>query len=573
MYRNLPEVLNETAHHYPERKAFIYLKDGEMESVSCTYRELLLQSQALAGYFQYLGLEGERIMILLPSGIDYIISFLASLYAKAIPIPVYPPSKSRNAERIAAIYADSTPALIITPTPQDADKLPSSMQAAHIIQLNDIMSCNHLFYKHTESIPSEDIAFLQYTSGSTSSPKGVMVSHRNLHHNFAMMQQRFEHAANTIMATWLPIYHDMGLIGNVLQNIYNGGTCYLMSPLDFIQKPIRWLRAISKFGVTFSGGPDFAYRLCIQKISQEEKAALDLSSWTNAFNGAEPVRAETIRQFVDQFGVCGFQEQAMMPSYGLAEGTLCVTVGSRLASPNLLLLNDKAMQKHQVLLEDNTGPGTRLLVGCGQISAHQQIKIVEPFTKVEHTEGEIGEIWIKGDSVAQGYWGAPVASADTFAACLSDTGGGPYLRTGDLGFIHEGELFITGRLKDLIIIRGQNYYPQDIEQIAAGCHSEINAASTAAFSIDVQGKEELVILCEMNREFKHVIQRKQLDLAASLNDIAQNIQMKINEQFQLHAHDIKIVKPLHIPKTSSNKIQRHKCKQMYLSGSLIAWGG
>ncbi|MBN3527359.1 AMP-binding protein [Paenibacillus apiarius] len=573
MYRNLLEVLDQMAHQYPERKAFIYLKDGEVESDSCTYRELRLQSQKLAAYFQFLNLEGERIMILLPSGIDYIIAFFGCIYAKALPVPVYPPSKSRNADRIASIHDDAKPALIIAQSPKDSEKLPETMRNAHVIQLDEILRGDYEFVNQDESITCDNIAFLQYTSGSTSTPKGVMVSHRNLLHNFEMMKQRFQHSDNTVMATWLPIYHDMGLIGNVLQNIYNGGSCYVMSPLDFVQKPIRWLRTIGKYGVTYSGGPDFAYRLCLQKITDEDKMDLNLSHWANAFNGAEPVRAETIREFCNGFRACGFREEAMLPSYGLAEGTLCVTVGERGSPPKLLHIDEKALQENEIVVAGRSAIAARTKVGCGQILSHQLIKIVNPAAMLECAAGKAGEIWIQGDSVAKGYWGAPAGSEATFAACLSDTGEGPFLRTGDLGFIHEGELYITGRLKDLIIIRGQNYYPHDIEEIAASCHPEINAASTAAFSIDVHGNEELVVLCEMNREFKHAVQRQQLDMDMCLRDITRHIKTKIIEKLQLHAYDVQIVKPLHIPKTSSNKIQRRKCKDMYLNGSLIMWGG
>lgn len=572
MYRNLLEVLEKMAHQHPDRKAFVYLKDGEVESDSCTYRELCRQSQKLAAYFQLLNLEGERIMILLPSGIDYIIAFFGCMYAKSLPVPVYPPSKSRNAERIASIYNDAKPALVIVQSLQDPEKLPEMMRNVHSIKLDEILQSDYEYKPQIDTIFSDHIAFLQYTSGSTSAPKGVMVSHLNLLHNLEMMKQRFQHSDHTIMATWLPMYHDMGLIGVVLQNIYNGGCCYIMSPLDFVQKPIRWLRTISKYGVTFSGGPDFAYRLCVQKISVEDKSDLNLSHWANAFNGAEPVRADTIREFCNAFRECGFREEAMLPSYGLAEGTLCVTVGEREAPPKFLHIDEKALQSNDIVIEDCSPNTSRAQVGCGQILSYQQIKIVDPLTMIECAAGKAGEIWIKGDSVAKGYWGAPEGSREMFAACLSDTGEGPFLRTGDLGFICDGELYITGRLKDLIIIRGQNYYPHDIEEIAASCHSEINVASTAAFSIDVQGSEELVVLCEMNREFKHIVQRQQLDMEMCLKEITRHIKAEIIEKFQLHTYDIKIVKPLNIPKTSSNKIQRRKCKDMYLNGSLIVWG-
>ncbi|PZM66500.1 fatty acyl-AMP ligase [Paenibacillus dendritiformis] len=573
MYKNLLEMLDYTAYHYPDRKAFIYLKNGEFESESCTYHELRLRSQKLAAYFQFLNLSGERIMILLPGGIDYIIAFFGCLQAGALPVPAFPPSKSRNGQRVTAIYENAKPALLITQSPLDSMKLPEKMRSACSIQLDDILQRDDEFTYRAQTIPIDHIAFLQYTSGSTNTPKGVMVSHRNLLHNLEIMKKRFYHSNDTIMVSWLPMYHDMGLIGNVLQNVYNGGSCYLMSPMDFIQKPIRWLRTITKYRATFSGAPDFAYRLCVQKITDEDKQELNLSPWAIAFNGSEPVRAETIREFCDSFHVCGFRDEALLPSYGLAEATLCVTVAAKEAQKKLLYLDDKALQQNNVAPVKAHGDAARAQVGCGSIFSDQQIKIVDPSTKLECEAGEIGEIWIKGESVAQGYWDAPVESEATFAAYLLDSEEGPFLRTGDLGFVHGGELYIAGRLKDLIIIRGQNYYPQDIEEIAASCHPDINGASLAAFSIEVQGGEELVVVCEMNREFKHAVQRQQLDWEACCSGIAHRIREAIAEQLQLYAYDVKLVKPLNLPKTTSNKIQRRKCKEMYLNGSLFVWGG
>lgn len=574
MYPNLLEMLKSRAQLYPDRQAYIYLKDGEIEKESITYLELEQQVTEIAAYLQMLDIQGERVLLLLPSGIEYILMFFACVYAGVIPVPVYPPSKSRNVERLISIYEDAQPALIILPSDTITHKLPEIMQHTQVMTIQDMQQHELQYIPMYLDISSDDITFLQYTSGSTSNPKGVMVTHRNLIHNFSLMAYEFQHSDRTRIITWLPFYHDMGLIGNVLQNIYNGGTCYIMTPFDFIQNPVRWLKAITKYRITYSGGPDFSYRLCSQKITPTEKQTLDLSSWTHAYSGSEPIHAETIHMFHEQFESCGFQAKSMQPGYGLAEFTLCATVSSLNDGPHIFEVSSTALRHHEIYSAIDIDVSDRSNhVSCGKISHFLCVKIVNPVTKISCDIGEVGEIWLKGDSVAAGYWHDEIKSQATFNATLADTGEQGFLRTGDLGFVAEDELYITGRIKDVMIIRGQNYYPQDIERIIASAHPEINEMNIAAFSIEQQGSEELIIILEMNREFKHLVRKQQLDLEKEIQHIAQNIRANVLEAIQINTWDIQIIQPLSIPKTSSNKIQRSKCKEMYMNGTLNVWGG
>lgn len=572
LYRNLLDMLFDREQRYPDKKAFVYLLNGEVESESLTYGELGQSAKKVAAYLQFLELKGERVLILLPSGIDYLVVFLGCLCAGVIPIPVYPPTKSRNTDRLLSIYENAEPSLIILPSTGMLTKLSATMHNTPTLLIEELLEHDFTYEPQIENISPNDIAFLQFTSGSTSNPKGVMVTHQNLLHNFNLMASKFEHSVQTRMVTWLPFYHDMGLIGNLLQNIYNGSVCYIMSPLDFIQKPIRWLRAISKYAITYSGGPDFSYRLCSQKITEEEKQGLDLGSWSNAYCGSEPIYAETLRMFNDSFKNCGFKEKALLPGYGLAEFTLCATVTRRETGPIVQEVDREALSRNQIIhVTASPEPGVTL-VSSGALSDFLNVEIVDPNALVRCQEREVGEIWLHGDSVATGYWNDPIKSREIFQATLADQEDQFFLRTGDLGFVDQGELYVTGRLKDLIIIRGQNYYPQDIEFDAASCHEDINETSLAAFSINHQGNEELVVVCEMKREFKHKAKQLKRELSEMIDEVVSSIRVRILEKFQIHAYDVQIVHPLGIPKTSSNKVQRSKCKEMYLDGTLHIWG-
>jgi acyl-CoA synthetase (AMP-forming)/AMP-acid ligase II/acyl carrier protein len=416
---------------------------------------------------------------------------------------------------------------------------------------------------HKPAINSDTLAFLQYTSGSTGTPKGVMVTHGNLLHNEQMIQQGMQHTEKTIFVGWLPLFHDMGLIGNVLQPLYLGIPCIFMSPMDFLQRPVRWLQAISRYKATTSGGPNFAYDLCVSKITNEQREALDLSSWDVAFNGAEPVRAETLERFANTFEPYGFCREAFYPCYGMAETTLIISGGLKASLPVLKTLQADALEKNQVVSAFRENDEVRTLVGCGQTLLDQQIIIADPKTWIRCLPDEVGEIWVSGKSVTQGYWNRPEETQATFRAYLADTGEGPFLRTGDLGFLHDGELFVTGRLKDLIIIRGRNHYPQDIELTVEQSHPVLSPDCAAAFSVDVDGQERLVVACEVERT-----SRRKLDV----DEVVRTIWKAVVEQHELEVYAILLLKSGSIPKTSSGKIQRRACRASFLAGNLdVVW--
>ncbi|MBD3560349.1 amino acid adenylation domain-containing protein, partial [Planktothrix sp. FACHB-1355] len=422
-------------------------------------------------------------------------------------------------------------------------------------------------------IKGENLAFLQYTSGSTATPKGVMVSHQNILHNQRLIQTAFGHTEESIVVGWLPLFHDMGLIGNVLQPLYLGIPCILMSPMAFLQRPVRWLQAISRYKATTSGGPNFAYDLCVKQISDEQKANLDLSSWSVAFNGAEPIRAETLHNFANAFASCGFRPEAFHPCYGMAETTLIVSGGLKENAPKIQSIESAALQQNRVVTIDLENTSCQNIVSCGQPLKDTQVVIVRPDSLTRCQPDEVGEIWVAGGSVTQGYWHRLEETKRTFHAYLTDSrqddcsqdsrqdacSTRTFLRTGDLGFLHEGELFVTGRLKDLIIIRGRNYYPQDIEQIAQQSHPGLQAGSSAAFAVEIAGEERLAVALEVKRTYLRNLNSEEI-IAAIRGAIAEN--------YELPVCAVLLLKTGSIPKTSSGKIKRQACRLGFLEGSL-----
>ncbi|MBV9790945.1 MAG: amino acid adenylation domain-containing protein, partial [Chloroflexi bacterium] len=412
-------------------------------------------------------------------------------------------------------------------------------------------------------IGGDTLAFLQFTSGSTAAPKGVMVSHGNLLHNEALIKQGFGHTDdNTTVVGWLPLYHDMGLIGNVLQPLYLGRPCVLMSPVAFLQSPFRWLQAISQYKATTSGGPNFAYDLCARKITPEQRATLDLSSWTVAFNGAEPIRNETLERFAATFAECGFRKEAFYPCYGLAEATLFVT-GSVPRQPVVTATIDTAaLERDRIVLAAPDADDAQTMVGSGRVWGDQILAIVDPATGLRCASDQVGEIWVKGPSMAHGYWNQPEESERTFRARIADTGEGPFMRTGDLGFVRDGELFVTGRLKDLIIIRGRNHYPQDIELTVERSHPALRPGCGAAFSLNVNDEERLVVVQEVEREHRNT----------PVDEMAAAVRKAVAEHHELQVYAVVLLRPNGILKTSSGKIQRNASRVAYLAGKLDVIG-
>jgi len=561
---NFIEIVQQRAIHQPEKVAFIFLGDGETESSRITYRELDNYSRTIAAQLQKMGLSGNRALLLYPISLDYLIAFLGCLYAGVVAVPAYPPRNRRNTPRIVSLVADAQAPIALTTTsllPKVKSLLAEKANFSGLQWLTtDDLPPEPEESWQMPSIESDTLAFLQYTSGSTGTPKGAMVSHGNLVHNAAVTYQLMEHSSDSVFVSWLPTYHDMGLIGGILQPLYGGFPCVLMPPAAFLQRPYRWLKAISDYGGTTSGAPNFAYELCVQKISPEQRATLNLSSWTVAFNGAEPVRHSTLEQFASTFASCGFREATFYPCYGMAEATLMVSGGEKATAPRTKPLETSALEQNQVV-EAQDAETVQPLVSCGQCIPDQQIAIAHPQTFHRCAPGEIGEIWVAGPSVGHGYWQRPEQTEETFHAYLADTGEGPFLRTGDLGFLDQGELFITGRAKDLIVIRGRNLYPQDIELTAEQSHPALRSDSGAAFSVEAGNEERLVIVQEL--EFRQ---------KPDTEEVIAAIREAVAEVHEVPAYAVVLIKGGRIPKTSSGKIQRRACRQLYLAGELEAVG-
>ncbi len=549
----LVELLRSRAADQADVRAFTFLDDKGAESETLTYLELDRKARAIAAVLQHHGARGTPVLLLYPPGLEFIAAFFGCLYAGALAVPAYPPRPNQFGARLQAIRRDTNAALALTTHPTLLSRGgAAAAQSAELAGLQwiatDTIDAAESDQWRDPAVGADSIAFLQYTSGSTVTPRGVMVTQGNLIYNERMVKLAFEHTEQSIVLGWLPLYHDMGLIGNVLQPLYLGIPCILMSPVDFLLKPLRWLDAITRYRATTSGGPDFAYDLCVRRIGTEQRAALDLSTWDLAYCGAEPIRAQTVRSFAETFGPCGFRPEAFYPCYGLAEATLFVSGGKKKALP---VVRD---------VDDDT-PGQ--IVGCGESKLEERILIVDPETRLECAPAVLGEIWVNGANVAKGYWQRPEETTETFDAYLADTGDGPFLRTGDLGFFNGGELCVQGRIKDTIIIRGCNHYPQDIEQTVEQSHAALRWRCSAAFSVDIDGQERLVVVQEVSREYRN------LDFERVARDIIQ----AVADRHGLQTHAVLLIKAGSIPRTSSGKIQRLKCRKEFLNGGLQVAGG
>jgi acyl-CoA synthetase (AMP-forming)/AMP-acid ligase II len=579
---SINEIFRRRASHEPARTAYVYLGDGEQEEARVNYAELDVLARTVGATLQELHARGERALLIYPPGLDFVAAFFGCLYSGVVAIPAYPPHPARpeiTLPRLQAILADSQAKFVLTTTPILSKVAPLFARDAELRQLrwlatDEIEHTRAGDWNETDVSP-DDLAFLQYTSGSTSAPKGVMVSHRNLLANSAYIHYGFEHTPESISVTWLPAYHDMGLIDGIVQPMYGGFTGYVMPQTSFLQRPLRWLRAISRYRATHSGGPNFAYEHCVNKIRPEQRSGLDLSCWRVAYNGAEPIREETLRRFAMSFEECGFRADAFYPAYGLAEATLKVA-GGRGARPPVTWKLESAPLEENLLVEapaSSDPQNVRTLVSSGRMDLGTRAIIVDPSSLTECAR--VGEVWVSGEGVAQGYWNRSELTEQTFKAHLSDTGDGPFLRTGDLGFIKDGELFITGRLKDLIIIGGRNHYPQDIELIVEQCHPALRSGCTAAFSVELEGEERLVIAAEFDPRALHPVAQseasgavRRLNPAEEWKLLKTAVLRAVSDHFGLHVHELVLLKLGGVPKTSSGKIKRQECRKAYLTGAL-----
>ncbi|MEV5988022.1 type I polyketide synthase [Streptomyces sp. NPDC052051] len=566
-----------------EEPCYRFLVDGEDQVELLTGAVLDRRARAVAVALRERAAVGDRALILCPPGIDYVAAFFGCLYAGVVAVPAYPPDSGlvpRMLPRLLGVIEDAAPSVVLAPAAAAAmasqiAELAPETAALPWLAVDEVDEAGAADWRRP-GVRGQDLAFLQYTSGSTGRPKGVMLSHDNLLANLAAIDQHMFDGAEQSCVIWLPPYHDMGLIGGLLEPAYRGYPVTFMSPLAFLKRPARWLRAVSDFRATHSGGPNFGYDLCVSKISEEEREGLDLSTWQVAFSGAEPVRAETLERFARSFAPHGFRRSAFYPCYGMAEASLLLAGGARTTEPPLLRVRADLLEQHRAepagsvesaesaepaesgesVESVEPGAGTRTLVGCGQIISGHRLVIVAPDAATPLPDGEVGEIWVAGPSIARGFWGRPEESAERLEARLAD-GEGPFLRTGDLGFLHDGELYVTGRIKDLIIVAGKNHYPQDIERTVEEAHPALRRGAGIAFSVDSGEAEELV-----------VVQAVRGAARAAAEEIFTAVRAAIAAHHGLQVHDIVLVAPGSIPKTSSGKLRRYACKEAYLAGSL-----
>ncbi|MBN1995560.1 MAG: aminotransferase class I/II-fold pyridoxal phosphate-dependent enzyme [Anaerolineae bacterium] len=561
--KTLVDLLQQRAAEHPHQRAYTFLRDGETDAVALTYGELDQRARAIAAWLQQQKVTGQPVLLLYPPGLDFIAALFGCFYAGAMAVPAYPPQLNRNSARLSAIMNNAQAKLFLTNTAT----IPQLERWAGQIPLLKTMDRLNTDNRSPEladtwsapELKPDTLAFLQYTSGSTALPKGVMVTHANIINNLKLVIQTagFEPESHHEGVSWLPPYHDLGLIGFIFLGVYTGRPFTLMSPVAFLQKPLRWLQAISRTRATYSAGPNFAYDLCVEKITPAQRAALDLSSWEIAIVGADPIRHKTLARFAATFGPCGFRKQAFYPSYGMAEATLVISGGLQAALPVTCTVQTEALKNNQIIVTHAEAPGNQTLVGCGRPLAEQKVIIVDPHTLTPCPPDKVGEIWVSGPGVTQGYWHQPEETTHTFRAYLSNREG-PFLRTGDLGFLQDGELFIAGRLKDLIIIRGQNYHPQDLELTAAASHPALQPTGGAAFSVDAGDEEKLVITFELKRR------QRQADPV----EVAGAIRRAIAAEYGLHVETVVLLKPGGLPKTASGKTQRYLCREKFLAGTL-----
>lgn len=571
-FKTLTDMLIYHAGKRPDKISHCYLKGGEAKEREFNFEYLNDYAAKVAALLQENDAWGKRALLFYPAGLDFVAVFFGCLYAGVVAVPVYPPRLHRTLPdrllfRLRAITKDSGPAFVLTTAGmlgkrenliRDAPEF-ENMRWLATDELNDEFRGR---WKRPD-VSGNTVAFLQYTSGSTSHPKGVMVSHENLLHNIAYISHAQKNDDDSVSVSWLPCYHDMGLIDAIIQPAYEGFTAYLMSPVSFIQKPFRWLKAVSCYRATSSGGPNFAFDLCNRKISAEAREQLDLSSLRYLYSGAEPVRKKVLETFYENFKEYGLKLSSLNPVYGMAESTLMISSSMPSDEPVFIRLNADALKKNRVVESRDDTVEAVSLVGCGRVFFGMEACIVNPDTLALCTGDEIGEIWISGPSVAGGYWRKPARTKKVFNAYPANSAKGPYLRTGDLGFIKNGQVFITGRIKDLIIIRGQNYYPQDIEFVVENSASQyLKQNASAVFTVDINDEERLIIVAEVKRQFSK--KGKLPDKTGTIRKIRKDV----SYNFRLNVYDVVLITAMSLPKTTSGKVRRRYTKRLYLENAL-----
>ena len=557
---NMAEALRYWSECRPDDAA-VYFTDGEDEEIRWSFADLDRGARAVAARLQASDMRGQRAVLMFPPGLEFIKALFGCLYAGVVAVPAFPPRRNRNVNRVSVISEDSQAQVVLgtsTSLVRTRENLANAPRLGDLFWLavDEVDDSEASAYQIHECQPDE-LAVLQYTSGSTGSPKGVMLTHNNLIHNVNVIGHCFETSTKTVGLSWLPMYHDMGLVGGILQPMFAGCTSVIMSPMSFLQKPVRWFKAVTKYGVTISGGPNFAYQLCLQKVTDDELEGVDLRTWGLAYNGAEPIRPQTMQEFTERFKSVGFSPTSFFPCYGMAESTLIVTGGYKKAEPVIEHFDGRELDASQVCPVEEDVEGSRSAVGCGRILPDGKIAIVDPETQTRIPSGRIGEIWLSGPSVGHGYWKKPELTKEMFGARITDEGTDEYLKTGDLGFFHGEQLYITGRIKDLIIVRGVNRYPQDIELTVEKSHPRLQPGAAGAISFELDGRERLVIVAEVDRTRRD-----------DWSDVIEAIRRDVVREHDLPPDAVVLVRFSSVPKTSSGKIQRSSCRSEFLGGGL-----
>lgn len=565
-FSTIVELLQYRAQEQPDDLAYQFLVDGKTEGASYTYSELDERARAISAFLQQQQAKGERALLLYPQGVEVVAAFCGSLYAGVIAIPVPPPDAGRmkrTLPRLREIIKDAQ-ATIVLSNARIIEMIKDSgidfpeFETMRWIDTEQVDPALAETWKDPD-IDKDVLAYLQYTSGSTSTPKGVMLSHYNLLHHSEYLKRACGYSAEGPTVTWMPYFHDYGLVEGLIQPLYNGAPCYIMAPLAFVKRPLRWLQAIQKYGATHSQAPNFAYELCLRRIKPAKREGLDLSSWISAGNAAEPINPRVLREFAEGFTDCGFKWENFSPAYGLAETTLLVSSTPVGKAPVILQLEASELEQGNIVLAKPSSTYIREAVSCGTLVCETDVAIVNPDELTRCGPEQVGEVWVSDPGVAHGYWQRPDATRETFEARIKGEGATRYLRTGDLGFMKDGELYITGRIKDLIIIRGTNHYPQDIEWTVQQTAPAMRPDYGACFSIIEEGEEQLVVVQEIERSHQQNM---------DADELIAEIRQAISEAHELQVYAVALVKSGNVLKTSSGKIQRRKCKASFLAGEL-----
>lgn len=568
---SIADIISDRAKAEPDSLAYGFLASGESEAQRLTWAQVEADSAAIAGAISSCTTtRGARVLLLFPPGLEFVSAFVGCLRAGAIALPAYPPSADdRTAARVRGMIVDAGVSLVLAPASIDAKRgtleaLVPEIKNIRWLTFEEARTCRRPVTR--SRVAASDVALLQYTSGSTSSPRGVVITHDNLLHNLACASRTGAYGRDSVGVSWLPVNHDMGLIGGILQPAFSGFPVWLMAPAAFLQRPTRWLQAISRLRATHSAGPNFAYGLCARRVTEDDRRTLDLSSWKVAYNGSEPVRLETMAAFQRAFGECGFRWESFVPAYGLAESTLFVC-GSPSNDDPITVDVDRASLGLSVVARPATGRDAVTLVSSGYAADDMRIEIVDPIRRTRCGTNQIGEIWVAGGSVANGYWNRPEETTATFRAFIDDTHEGPFLRTGDLGFMRNGSLFVTGRIKDVLIVRGAKHYPHDLELTAEHASSSIRAGGCAAFTIPGSERdpeeEGIAVVAEIDAR-----RVKRTSGTVVYCHILTKIRQLVADTHHVQISAIELVPAGTLPRTTSGKLQRFRCREMFEDGTM-----